>query len=88
MTMERIQVSIRLPQEIVDWVDDQVRDYGRKTDRTEQIRICIEHRRIALLPREKREKLFVKLDAAASLNCETQVEAEKDKHVEEGGDND
>lgn len=80
--MDKVQVSIRLPQELVDWIDAQVRGYGRKTDRTEQVRICIEHRRISKLPRIQREKLFAKLDAAATLGGDDGGK----QHEEEGSE--
>lgn len=53
-----ISVTVRFCQEDVDWLDGQVEKVGvNKTDRSEQIRLCVLQRRISLLSYEDRRKL-------------------------------
>ena len=59
----RVKVSIRLPAEDVEFIDAEVARIGdQKTDRTEQLHLCILTRRIALMPKWKRDKLAARLD--------------------------
>ncbi len=63
--MEKIKISIRLPEEDVAWLDDQVENAGRKTDRTEQVHVAIVQRRISLLPPDERKRLYARLEKAS-----------------------
>ena len=56
--METVKVGLRLSQENVEWLDEQVQKIGeRKTNRTAEIEKCIVQRRISLLPKWQQDKI-------------------------------
>lgn len=71
--MKTVQISARLPEEDVAFLDAEVQRIGsKKTDRTEQLHLCITQRRIALMPKWKREKLYEKLGVSLGGSGETE----------------
>ena len=63
----KIRVCIRLPVEDIEFLDQEVAKVGeQKTDRTEQLHLCILTRRISLMPKWKQEKLAKRLELASS----------------------
>ena len=64
----KIRVCIRLPVEDIEFLDQEVAKVGeQKTDRTEQLHLCILTRRISLMPKWKQEKLAKRLDVKPSF---------------------
>lgn len=61
MPDERIKITCRLPLEDVEFLDAEVVRNGKGTNRTEQLHLAITGRRIALMPKWKRDKLAERL---------------------------
>lgn len=78
--METVRVTARLPKDDVEFLDEQVQEIGpNKTDRTEQLHVCIVQRRITLLPKWKREQLYKKL--GVEVGAATDKTANKEKRI-------
>jgi len=59
-----IKVSARVPEELVTWLDAQVvenRRAGKRSDRSSEIVVALNQRRISLMTKTEREELFKKL---------------------------
>lgn len=66
--MGSVRLSVRVSEDDRKWLEEEVKRIGeKKTDVSEQVRICIAHRRIALMPKWKQDELRQKLFGGSSV---------------------
>jgi hypothetical protein len=58
--MGKDKVTIRLPEDLLTWIDAEAAKH-RGSNRSREIAIAIQQRRISMLPKWKREALYAKL---------------------------
>jgi hypothetical protein len=75
----RQHLSLSLPKEDIEWLSQRLREIGRsKTTRSNEVHIAIMQRRIALLPKWKREDLRRKCGIPGKETNEEESQQEQD----------